>query len=44
MDDLERQLNEALDYYQSLGIKGIKVDFMDRDDQYMTEFLQESCK
>ncbi len=38
--ELERQMNEALDYYQSLGIKGIKLDFMDRDDQYMTDFYR----
>lgn len=38
--ELERQLYEALDYYQSLGIKGIKMDFMDRDDQYMTGFYR----
>lgn len=38
--DLERQMTEALDYYQSLGIKGIKMDFMDRDDQYMTDFYR----
>lgn len=38
--ELERQMTEALDYYQSIGIKGIKVDFMDRDDQYMTDFYR----
>ncbi|NOS83786.1 MAG: glycoside hydrolase family 97 protein [Ignavibacteria bacterium] len=38
--DLEKQMGKALDYYQSLGIKGIKMDFMDRDDQYMTGFYR----
>lgn len=38
--ELENQFFEALDYYYSLGIKGIKVDFMDRDDQYMTDFYK----
>lgn len=44
--ELERQMTEALDYYQLLGIKGIKLDFMDRDDQYMTDFylkVAEEC-
>lgn len=36
--ELERQFEQALDYYQSLGIKGVKVDFMDRDDWYMVDF------
>lgn len=38
--DLEKQMEKALDYYQSIGIKGIKMDFMDRDDQYMTGFYR----
>ena len=42
--ELERQMKEALDYYQSLGIKGIKVDFMDRDDQYMTDFYKRTAE
>jgi alpha-glucosidase len=31
-------MEAALNYFQQLGIKGIKVDFMDRDDQYMVDF------
>lgn len=38
--DLEKQMTAALDFYQSLGIKGIKMDFMERDDQYMTGFYR----
>lgn len=30
---LNAQMDEALTLYQRLGLKGIKVDFMDRDDQ-----------
>lgn len=30
---LDRQLNEACDRYSKMGIKGFKVDFLDRDDQ-----------
>lgn len=37
---LDRQLERALDYFQRLGIKGIKVDFMDRDDQKMVNFYR----
>jgi alpha-glucosidase len=35
---LDQRMEEALAYYQKLGIKGIKVDFMDRDDQDMVAF------
>ncbi|MGB9906657.1 MAG: glycoside hydrolase family 97 protein, partial [Candidatus Saccharicenans sp.] len=37
---LNRQLERALDYFQKIGIKGIKVDFMDRDDQKMVNFYR----
>lgn len=35
---LERQLDNALAVYSAWGIKGIKVDFMDRTDQQMVAF------
>ncbi len=35
---LDDQLQEALDLFQSWGIKGIKVDFMQRDDQWMVNY------
>ena len=35
MDD---QMDEALALYEKWGIKGIKVDFMDRDDQAMVDY------
>ncbi|PPU76534.1 alpha-glucosidase [Xanthomonas cucurbitae] len=35
---LDAQMDQALAWYQQLGIKGIKVDFMDRDDQQMVDF------
>ena len=35
---LDRQMDEALALYQSWGIKGIKVDFMDRNDQDMVAY------
>ena len=35
---LDAQMDEALPLYEKLGIKGIKVDFMDRDDQPMVDW------
>lgn len=35
---LDAQMEEALSLYESLGIAGIKVDFMDRDDQQMVNW------
>lgn len=37
---LDRQLQEALDLFEKWGIKGIKVDFMDRDDQKVVNFYK----
>jgi len=37
---LEDQLIPALDQYQKWGIKGIKDDFMQRDDQIMVNYLE----
>lgn len=35
---LDAQMDEALAAYEKLGIKGIKVDFMDRDDQQIVDY------
>ena len=35
---LDAHMEQALAWYQQLGIKGIKVDFMNRDDQQMVDF------
>jgi alpha-glucosidase len=35
---LDRQMDDALKQYQAWGIKGIKVDFMDRNDQEMVDY------
>jgi len=32
------QMDKAFPYYEKLGVKGVKVDFMDRDDQEMVGF------
>ncbi len=35
---LDRQMDAALKQYEAWGIKGIKVDFMDRNDQEMVDY------
>jgi alpha-glucosidase len=35
---LDAQMDKALALYQQLGLKGIKIDFMDRDDQQMVDW------
>ncbi|HVJ03235.1 MAG TPA: glycoside hydrolase family 97 catalytic domain-containing protein, partial [Sphingomonas sp.] len=35
---LDEQMEDALALYEKLGIAGIKVDFMDRDDQWMVNW------
>lgn len=35
---LDDQMDEALAAYEALGLKGIKVDFMDRDDQQIVDY------
>jgi alpha-glucosidase len=35
---LDKRLDEALDQYVRWGVRGIKVDFMDRNDQQMVAF------
>jgi alpha-glucosidase len=40
---LDRQMSEALDIYAAWGIKGIKVDFMQRDDQVMVNFYERTA-
>lgn len=41
---LDAQMDEALPLYEQWGIKGIKVDFMDRDDQQMVDFYHRLLK
>lgn len=35
---LDEKLEEAMSKYESMGIVGLKVDFMDRDDQWMVNY------
>ena len=37
---LDRQMQEALDLFEEWGIAGIKVDFIDRDDQIAVNFYE----
>lgn len=37
---LEKNMSEVLDLYQSWGVKGVKVDFMQRADQYMVNYYE----
>ncbi|MFB0516726.1 MAG: glycoside hydrolase family 97 protein [Candidatus Neomarinimicrobiota bacterium] len=45
---LDDQLEEALDQFEKWGVKGLKVDFMQRDDQWMVNYYhkiaQEAAK
>jgi len=41
---LERQWDKAFDLFEKWGIKGIKMDFMNRDDQEMVEFYEAVAK
>lgn len=41
---LDRQMNEALDQFEKWGVKGLKVDFMDRDDQTVVNFYERLAK
>lgn len=41
---LDRQLKPALDLFARWGVAGIKVDFMDRDDQKMVNFYEKIAR
>jgi len=38
--ELDEQMTEAMDQFQKWGIAGVKVDFMDRDDQEVVNFYE----
>lgn len=42
--NLDRRMTEALDLMQRWGVKGIKVDFMDRNDAKMVDFYERVAK
>jgi alpha-glucosidase len=41
---LDDQLQPALDQFAKWGVRGIKVDFMQRDDQPVMDFYQKICR
>jgi len=41
---LDEKMEEILDLYESWGVKGIKVDFMQRADQSMVEFYERTAR
>src|SRR5205085_12664450 len=41
---IKDQMEEAFSYFQSIGIKGVKIDFMERDDQEMVKFYHDVVK
>jgi alpha-glucosidase len=41
---VERQMEDAFALYQKWGIAGVKIDFMNRDDQWMVDFYHRAAK
>jgi alpha-glucosidase len=41
---LDDKFDAALDQFQKWGIKGIKIDFMQRDDQKLIDFYYKTCR
>ncbi|MEO0897130.1 MAG: glycoside hydrolase family 97 protein [Bacteroidota bacterium] len=41
---LDQEMEKYLDQFQKWGIAGIKVDFMDRDDQRVVDFMEKLAK
>jgi len=42
--DIARQMDEAFPLFEKWGIAGVKIDFMNRDDQWMVEFYRRVVK
>lgn len=38
--DIDRQMDQAFPLFEKWGIAGVKIDFMDRDDQWMVNFYR----
>jgi alpha-glucosidase len=43
-ESVDKQMNEAFPLYEKWGVKGVKIDFMDRDDQEMVNFYHRVAK
>jgi alpha-glucosidase len=42
--DVDRQMDVAFPLYEQWGLAGVKIDFMDRDDQWMVNFYRRVAK
>ena len=40
---VDRDMENVFKYYSDLGVKGFKIDFMDRDDQKMVDFYERAA-
>ena len=40
---LDRDMERVMKHYSEMGVKGFKIDFMDRDDQPMVEFYERAA-
>lgn len=40
---LDKDLEQAMKYYSGIGVKGFKVDFIDRDDQQAVDMVHRIC-
>lgn len=40
----DRDMEKVCSHYSEMGIKGFKIDFMDRDDQYMVNFHERAAR
>ena len=40
----DRDMEHVCQHYSSMGIKGFKIDFMDRDDQLVTDFYRRAAE
>lgn len=41
---LDRDMEKVVRHYSEMGVKGFKIDFMDRDDQEMIQFLYRAAE
>lgn len=42
--DIDRQMDQAFPLFEKWGVVGVKIDFMDRDDQWMVNFYRRVAK
>ncbi len=42
--DIDRQMDEAFALFEKWGVVGVKIDFMDRDDQWMVNWYRRVAK